>query len=75
MIKIFFIFLTLSQINSAIVEALQEPEKPIYPRKALIFLEEIKKYEKDMEEYAQSLKSHKEELAQFWPKARDKAEK
>lgn len=75
MIKIFFIFLALFQINSAIVEALQEPEKPIYPRKTLTFLGEIKKYEEDMEEYAQSLKKYKEELAQFWPKARDKAEK
>lgn len=74
MIRIFFVFLALSQTNSAIVESLQEPEKPIYPRKALIFLEEIKKYEKDMKQYEESLKKYKEELAQFWPKAENNAE-
>jgi len=61
MIKIFFVFFTLFQVDSAIVESLQKPEKPIYPRKALIFLEEIKKYEEDMKQYEESLKKYKEE--------------
>lgn len=75
MIKIFFVFFTLFQVDSAIVESLQKPEKPMLPRKALIFLEEIKKYEEDMKQYEESLKKYKEELAQFWPKAENKAEK
>jgi len=68
MIKIFFIFLSVFQINSAIIEALQVPEKPIHPKKAFGVLHQAQKMpqlETIYEEYRERARISREEVKKY----------
>ncbi len=86
--KILFIFLSVFQINAAIVDALtiEAPIKPIaqYTQLEKVhyrtpqmeeFIEEIKiKHQKEVEDYEKKAKKHREEIEAFWRRAYKKAE-